>query len=93
MKKQLFPVVLLLALPAFATISQDQSKAAWANTGATWGLAQPYSNMTQDAPPVAVSRMGGCELSLACLSVTAKLLRSCYIVPMPTNLHRCYGAV
>jgi len=41
---------------------------------------------------VAVSRVGGCELSLACLSVTAKLLRSCYIVPMPTNLHRYYGA-
>ena|ERR1700722_10481441 len=27
------------------------------------GLAQPYSDTTQDAPPVAVSRVGGCELS------------------------------
>jgi hypothetical protein len=56
------------------------------------GLAQPYSNTTRDAPPVAVSRVGGCELSLACSSVTAKSSPSCYIVPMPTNLHRYYGA-
>jgi hypothetical protein len=40
---------------------------------------------------VAVSRVGCCELSLACSSVTAKSSRSCYIVPMPTNLHRYYG--
>jgi hypothetical protein len=37
---------------------------------------------------VAVLRVGGCELSLACSSVTAKSSRSYYIVPMPTNLHR-----
>jgi REP element-mobilizing transposase RayT len=43
-------------------------------------------------PPVAVSRVGCCELSLACSSVTAKSSRSCYIVSMPTNLHRYYGA-
>jgi putative transposase len=41
---------------------------------------------------VAVSRVGCCELSLACSSVTAKSSRSCYIVPMPTNLHRYYDA-
>jgi hypothetical protein len=28
------------------------------------GVAQPYSNTTQDAPPGAVSRVGCCELSL-----------------------------
>jgi putative transposase len=56
------------------------------------GLAQPYSNTARDAPPVALSRVGCCELSLACSTVTAKLPRSCYIVPMPTNLHRYYGA-
>ena len=41
---------------------------------------------------MAVSRVGYCELSLACSSVTAKSSRFCYIVPMPTNLHRYYGA-
>ncbi len=41
---------------------------------------------------MAVSRVGGCELSLACSSVTAKSSRFCYIVPMPTDLHRYYGA-
>jgi len=56
------------------------------------GLAQPYSNTAQDAPPVAVSRVGCCEASLACSFVTAKFQRSCYIVSMPTNLHRYYGA-
>jgi len=56
------------------------------------GLAQPCSNTARDAPPVAVSRVGCCELSLACSSVTAKSSRSCYMVSMPTNLHRCYGA-
>ena len=30
----------------------------------TWGLAQPYSNTTRDAPPVAVARVGCRELSL-----------------------------
>jgi hypothetical protein len=54
------------------------------------GLAQPSSNTARDAPPVAVSRVGCCELSLACSSVTAKSSRSCYIVSMPTNLHRYY---
>ena len=57
-----------------------------------WGLAQPYSTTTRDAPPVAVSRVGRCAPSLACSSVTAKPSRSCYIVSMPTNLHRYYGA-
>jgi hypothetical protein len=33
---------------------------------------------------VAVSRVGGCELSLACSSVTAKTSHSCYMVSMPT---------
>jgi hypothetical protein len=37
-------------------------------------------------------RVGCCELSLACLSVTAKSARSGYIVSMPASLHRCYGA-
>jgi putative transposase len=42
---------------------------------------------------VAVSRVGRCALSpLACSSVTAKSWCFCYIVPMPTNLHRYYGA-
>jgi putative transposase len=41
---------------------------------------------------VAVSRVGCCELSLACSSVTAKWSRSCYIVSMPSDLHRYYGA-
>jgi REP element-mobilizing transposase RayT len=41
---------------------------------------------------VAASRVGRGELSLACSPVTAKSSRSCYIVSMPTNLHRCYGA-
>ena len=41
---------------------------------------------------MAVSRVGCCELSLACLSVAAKSSRSCYIVSMPTSLHRYYGA-
>jgi putative transposase len=31
-------------------------------------------------------------LIVACSSVTAKSARFCYIVPMPTNLHRYYGA-
>jgi putative transposase len=41
---------------------------------------------------VAVSRVGCCELSLACSLVTAKSSRSCYTVPMPANLHRYYGS-
>jgi hypothetical protein len=41
---------------------------------------------------VAVSRVGCGELTLASSPVTAKFPRSCYIVPMPTNLHRYYGA-
>jgi REP element-mobilizing transposase RayT len=41
---------------------------------------------------VAVSRVGCRVLSLACSSVTAESSRSCYIVSMPTNLHRYYGA-
>jgi putative transposase len=41
---------------------------------------------------VAVSRVGRRELSLECSSVTAKSSRSCYIVSMPTKLHRYYGA-
>ncbi len=41
---------------------------------------------------MAVSRVGCCELSLACSSVTAKSSRSCYTVSMPINLHRYYGA-
>jgi hypothetical protein len=41
---------------------------------------------------VAVSRVGCGELFLGRSSVTAKSSRSCYIVPMPTNLHRYYGA-
>lgn len=41
---------------------------------------------------MAVSRVGCGELSLTCSSVTAKSPRSCYIVSMPTNLHRYYGA-
>jgi hypothetical protein len=36
--------------------------------------------------------VGRRELTLACSSVTAKSSRSCYIVSMPTNLHRYYGA-
>ncbi len=60
--------------------------------GTGWGLAPPYSNTARDAPPVAVLRVGRGELSLACSSVTAKSSRSCYIVSMPTNLHRYYGA-
>ena len=40
------------------------------------GLAQPYSGTARDAPPVAVSRVGCCELSLAYSSVTAKSSRS-----------------
>jgi len=57
-----------------------------------WGAGPPHSNTTRDAPPVAVSRVGCCDLSLACSFVTAKFQRSCYIVSMPTNLHRYYGA-
>ena len=41
---------------------------------------------------MAVSRVGCGELTLASSPVTAKFPRSCYIVPMPTNLHRYYGA-
>ena len=41
-----------------------------ASCGRKRGLAQPYSNTTRDAPPVAVSRVGCRELSLACSSVT-----------------------
>ena len=56
------------------------------------GLAQPYSDTSRDAPPVAVSRVGCGELTLACSLVTAKSSRSCYTLSMPTNLHRYYGA-
>jgi REP element-mobilizing transposase RayT len=35
---------------------------------------------------------GGLRTFLSCSFVTAKFQRSCYIVCMPTNLHRCYGA-
>ena len=41
---------------------------------------------------MAVSRVGGGELSLACSSVTAKSQRSCYIVLVPTDLRRYCGA-
>ena len=41
---------------------------------------------------MAVSRVGCCELTLACSPVTAKSSRSCYILSMPTNLHRYYGS-
>ncbi len=41
---------------------------------------------------MAVSRVGCGELSLACSLVTAKSSRSCYILSMPANLHRYYGA-
>ncbi len=43
-------------------------------------------------PRPAVSRVGCCELSRACSSVTAKSSCSRYVVSMPTNLHRYYGA-
>jgi putative transposase len=45
-----------------------------------------------DAPPVAVSRVGCGELSLICSLITVKSWLSCYIISMPTNLHRYYGA-
>jgi putative transposase len=45
-----------------------------------------------DAPPVAVSRVGCRELSLICSLVTVKSSLSCYIISMPTKLHRYYGA-
>ena len=56
------------------------------------GLAQPYSNMRRDAPTRG-SFTGGLLRTLpACSLVTAKSPRSWYIVAMPTNLHRYYGA-
>ena len=81
----------MTAIPFYRGVPVTFTCGGWPSRTVTrhgMGLAQPNFNPTRDAPPVAVSRVGCCELSLACSSVTAKSSRSCYIVSMPTNLHR-----
>jgi hypothetical protein len=55
-----------------------------------WGLAYPYSDTTPDAQLGAVSQVGRCELSSMLIGHSEESRP--YVVSMPTNLHRYYGA-
>jgi hypothetical protein len=52
-----------LWFPPFAENAKDGAAFVFLAAGEIGGLAQPYADTARDAPPVAVSRVGCCELS------------------------------